>query len=130
MALEQESVALRSGTTAEWAAAGTVLGVGELGLDLTTRNLKIGDGSTAFASLVPVGEVTSKGTAVLVAGTKVVTDTAIAADSIVLLTAQVLGTVSAPKPLCVSARTAATSFTILSSDNTDTSTVGYVIITP
>lgn len=130
MALEQESVALRSGTTAEWAAAGTILGAGEFGLDTTTRDVRIGDGSSAFTDLVPVSEIVEKGTAVLVTGAKVVTSTKVAANSIIILTTQVLGTVSAPKPLAVTARSAGVSFTITSSDATDTSTVGYLILTP
>lgn len=131
MALEQEVVSLRSGTTTEWTNAGTVLGVGELGLDLTTNDLKIGDGSTAFASLKSVGEVLAKGTsAAMVAGTVTVTNTLVAANSIILLTAAALGTVTAPKALAVTARSAGVSFTITSADNTDTSTVAWVMFQP
>lgn len=68
------------------------------------------------------------GTATLVAGTKVVSDTSITANSIIILTGQNLGTVTAPKALCVSARSNGTSFTILSADNTDTSKVAYLVI--
>lgn len=130
MALTQETVSLRSGTTAEWAASTLVLGVGELGLDLTTRDLRIGDGSTAFADLTPVGEVVSKGTATLVAGTVTVANTAVKADSIIMLTYQSIAGVSEAVGVGVSARVADTSFTILSNDNTDTSVIGYVIFTP
>lgn len=130
MTLQVESVPLRSGTTAEW-AAGTapILEVGELGIDLTTKDIRVGDGVTAFASL-PVSSGIRRGRTTLVTGTKVVTDASITATSIILLTAQVLGTVTAPKPLAVTARSVGVSFTITSSDATDTSVVGYLIIEP
>ena len=68
------------------------------------------------------------GTTTLVAGTKAVADTSITANSIILLTSNVDG--GSPGWLRVSARTAGTSFTITSSNNADTSTVGYMIIEP
>jgi hypothetical protein len=46
------------GTTSEWTASGHVLGVGELGLDTTTGDVKAGDGSTVFASLSAVNSAT------------------------------------------------------------------------
>lgn len=51
MALEVEDVPLRSGTTAEWAASGLVLGRGELGVDITALQIKVGDGTHLFADL-------------------------------------------------------------------------------
>lgn len=54
MALEVEQVVLRTGTTADWTAAGLILGVGELGYNTTNFTLFIGDGSTAFGSLKKV----------------------------------------------------------------------------
>tara|TARA_B100001778_G_scaffold334912_2_gene348981 strand:- start:603 stop:4337 length:3735 start_codon:yes stop_codon:yes gene_type:complete len=41
----------RRGTFAEWAAANPVLASGEPGYDVTNKILKVGDGTTAFASL-------------------------------------------------------------------------------
>ena len=73
------------------------------------------------------GANAKQGIATLVAGTVVVANTSVTANSRILLTAQNLGTVTAPSSLCVSARTAGTSFTILASQNTDTSTVAYEI---
>lgn len=68
----------------------------------------------------------AKGTAVLVAGTKVVNTAQALTGSIILLTSQIDGgTVGF---LRVSARVNATSFTITSSNAADTSTVGYIII--
>lgn len=51
---------IRRGTTAEWAAAGAVvLAAGEPGLDTTTKTQKMGDGVTAWGSLVPDAKVTT-----------------------------------------------------------------------
>jgi hypothetical protein len=100
-----------------------------------------------FATPGPVGSVTpstvaadglalkeganmAAGVAAMVLGTVVVATTRVTANSRIQLTAQSLGTVTAPKALAVSARTPGTSFTILSSDLTDTSPVAWVIIEP
>lgn len=79
---------------------------------------------------VKEGSNAKQGVAVLVAGTVVVANTSVTANSRIQLTAQNLGTVTSPSALCVSARTASTSFTILASQNTDTSTVAYEIFEP
>lgn len=83
------------------------------------KGLRLAEGTNAKA-----------GVATLVTGTKVVTTTAVTATSRIQLTAQSLGTVTAPSALCVSARTAGTSFTILASQATDTSVVYWEIIEP
>lgn len=74
------TVSVRAGTTAEWAdvdatdgAASPILALGELGIDLTTGDMKIGDGTTAFASL-PGG---AGGTAANVAAPVAMTQAAI-----------------------------------------------------
>lgn len=41
----------RRATAAEWAAANPVLGDGEIGFERDTKLFKIGDGTTAYASL-------------------------------------------------------------------------------
>jgi hypothetical protein len=51
------------GTAAEWAAANPVLALGELGYETDTYVHKIGDGSTAWASLSATGSSTSSATA-------------------------------------------------------------------
>lgn len=132
MSVIVEAVALRSGLTADWAAAtAPILGVGELGLDTQTGVLKIGDGAAAFTALPGgIGNLKSEGKATLVTGAKVVNDAKVTATSIILLTTQALGTVTAPKAIAVTARSAGVSFTITSADNTDTSIVGYQIIEP
>lgn len=75
-----EQVIVRAGTTAEWAdtdatdqAAAPVLAVGELGVNVTTGVVKIGDGATAFPSL-PQG---AGGKAAVVAAPTAMTQAAI-----------------------------------------------------
>lgn len=75
----------------------------------------------ATSSITPV----SKGTSVLVAGTKVVANTNVTANSNIQLTNNIPGgTVGA---LYVSSRVPGVSFTITSTSNLDTSTIGYLI---
>jgi hypothetical protein len=82
-----------------------------------------------FAGLsVTEGANAKQGIAVLVAGTLVVANTAVTANSRIFLTSQVGG--GAPGWVRVSARVAGTSFTILSSSATDTSTIAYEIFEP
>jgi hypothetical protein len=68
------------------------------------------------------------GRSTLVGGTVVVSNTSVTAASEIFLTCQTPG--GTPGFLRVSARTAATSFTILSSSGTDTSVVGWLIVEP
>lgn len=51
MTLFQGEVQLRCDTSANWAAANTVLGLGEPGWDSTVDRLKMGDGATAWNTL-------------------------------------------------------------------------------
>jgi hypothetical protein len=51
-------IALRRGTTAEWAAANPVLSAGEPGVDLDTGEQRIGDGATAWSALPIQGDLT------------------------------------------------------------------------
>lgn len=67
----------------------------------------------------------ANGVATLVGGTVVVSTAAVATTSRIFLTGQSLGTVTAPSALTVSARVAGTSFTILASQATDTSVIGW-----
>jgi hypothetical protein len=46
-----QRIQFRRGTTAQWASENPILAIGELGLELDTAKIKIGDGSTAWASL-------------------------------------------------------------------------------
>lgn len=45
------NIQIRRGTTSEWAARSTALAAGEFGWNRTTGEVKVGDGSTLFASL-------------------------------------------------------------------------------
>lgn len=98
--------------------AANTFGLTGCDLDVVTagRGLKVAEGSNA-----------KQGTATLAAGTVVVANTSVTATSRIFLTCQSLGTVTTPSALCVSARTAGTSFTILASQNTDTSVIAYEI---
>ena len=81
---------------------------------------------------VQEGTNQKQGIAVLVAGTLVVNNTSITANSRILIGCQVPNhdVAGAIGRLRISARTAGTSFTILSSSATDTSSVGYEIFEP
>ncbi len=50
-------IRLRRDTAAQWTATNPVLAAGEVGVDLTSGELRVGDGITAWASLVPIGGV-------------------------------------------------------------------------
>lgn len=78
--------------------------------------------SGAAASSTPV----AVGTAVLVGGTKAVSDTNITANSVIRLAHKTVG--GTPGAVYVSARSASTSFTITSTSGTDTSTIYYEIL--
>jgi hypothetical protein len=93
-----------------------------LGADVTStgQGYKTAEGANA-----------KQGTAVLGAGgTVVVANSSVTATSRIFLTAQSLGTVAVPSAYAVSARTPGTSFTILASVATDTSTIAYEIFEP
>lgn len=90
---------------------------GDLSVETAGKGLKIKEGSNA-----------KMGIATLVGGTVVVSTTAVTANSRIMLTHQnSSGTVGF---VIVSARTAATSFTILSSSGTDTSNIAWMIVEP
>lgn len=89
----------------------------------TDDSLSVGQGL-----LVAEGANLTMGASVLVGGTVVVSTTKVTANSRVFLTCQTPG--GTPGFLRVSARTAGTSFTILSSSGTDTSTVGWLLVEP
>lgn len=86
-------------------------------LNTAGKGIKIKEGSNA-----------KLGVATLVGGTVTVANTSVTANSRIMLTSQVDG--GTPGFLRVSARTAATSFTITSGSASDTSTVAYHIIEP
>lgn len=67
----------------------------------------------------------SKGTAVLVGGTKIVSNTNVTSTSNIQLTSNVDG--GTPGFVRITSKTTGVGFTITSSSNTDTSTIAYVI---
>jgi len=77
---------------------------------------------------VKEGSNAKQGVATLVAGTVTVANTSVTANSRILLTTNTVGGTAGF--LVVSARVASTSFTILSSNAADTSTVAYQIFEP
>lgn len=87
-------------------------------------------GTAGGGVAVAEGTGATSGVATLAAGTVTVPTNKVTANSRIQLTVQSLGTVTAPQPVAVTARTAGTSFTIRSADATDTSTVAWLIITP
>lgn len=91
----------------------------DFAINLAGKGLKIKEGTNA-----------KMGVATLVAGTVTVSTTAVGANTRIFLTVQSLGTVATPKDVAVTARTAATSFTITSSDGTDTSVVAWMLVEP
>lgn len=129
MVVQRETVPVRSGTTAEW-ASGPILDTGEIGIDLTTGTLKIGDGTTAFASLPTQGGGNTRvGTATLVGGTVTVTGlTGITASAVVVAATKTLGTVTVASAFRCVAGTNQIVFT--ASQPTDTSVIQYVAVQP
>jgi hypothetical protein len=96
------------------------LGVnGNLSLVTAGNGLSIKEGTNACS-----------GVATLTAGSAVVSTNKVTANSRIQLTIQSLGTVTVPKAIGVTARTAGTSFTITSADATDTSVIHWLLIEP
>jgi hypothetical protein len=95
------------------------------GLDVVGRLDIVNAGS---GLRVVEGANCKQGTAALTAGSVVVSNTSVTANSRIFLTSNTDG--GTPGFLRVSARTAGTSFTITSSSGTDTSTVAYQIFEP
>jgi hypothetical protein len=127
------TVSVRAGTAAEWAdldatdgAAAPILGDGELAVVTDTDEVRVGDGSTAFATLPAHLKAKARGTATLVGGTKNVTGlTGVAAGDILIATVRSLGTVAVAKAILAVAGT--NQITVTSADGTDTSVVQFVV---
>lgn len=77
---------------------------------------------------IATGANASVGSIALVGGTITVSTTAVTASSLIFVTVGALGTVAVAKAMHVSNIVAGTSFDITSADNTDTSTVNWLII--
>ena len=48
-------IQVKRGTASSWTSANTVLAAGEIGFESDTKKMKVGDGSTAWTSLLYVG---------------------------------------------------------------------------
>jgi hypothetical protein len=113
----------------------TISGFTAMGAAQTSGNLSV-FGSALILGVagtglqIKEGANATSGTATLVAGTVTVPTNKVTATSRIQLTPQALGTVTSPKSVGVTARTAGTSFVITSADPTDTSPVGWTIIEP
>lgn len=108
------------GGDTQWGrTAANVLGLTATDLDVVTggRGLRVSEAANG-----------KQGTAVLVGGTVTVANTSVTANSRIFLTSNADG--GTPGFQRVSARTAATSFTITSSSGTDTSTIAFEIFEP
>jgi len=95
----------------------TVITTGDVKINVAGKGLRVKEGSNA-----------KMGRDTLVDGTVVVSNTSVTANSEIFLTCQTPGGTTGF--LSVSARTAGTSFTILSSSATDTSIVAWFIVEP
>lgn len=95
---------------------------------LTAQNVRMA--TVGGGVSIKEGTNATMGAATLSAGTVTVSTTKVTATSRIFLTIQSLGTVSAPKSIGVTARSAGTSFTITSEDITDTSVIAWQIIEP
>lgn len=90
-------------------------------------DVKVNTLSTSSLSII-AGANAKMGTATLVAGSKVVANTAVTANSVIFITTKTPGGTVGYK--YVSAKVAGTSFTITSASGTDTSTMDYIIVEP
>lgn len=111
----------------------TALGSGQFDAQMTLWSgdkdvLRIGTAGGGLA--IKEGAGATSGVVTLAAGAATVPTDKVAANSRIQLTVQALGTVTSPKAVAVTGRTAGTSFTITSADATDTSQVAWVIISP
>lgn len=123
-------VSVRARSTADWASGAPTLAAGEIGIDKDKGEMRIGDGSSVWADLPISGTKLRKGRSTLVAGTVTVAATWVTANTIFQVSHNTLGTVTAPKAVGVTARSAGVSFTITSADNTDTSSIGWIAMEP
>lgn len=92
-------------------------------------HLQVNLGGTTF-QLDQNIKSTAHGTVVLVGGSATVSSSIVTANSIIMCTHQVLGTITGPVGVGAPVRTAGTSFTIKSENALDTSTIAWIIFEP
>lgn len=105
---------------------GTNLVLNAMGLKTLNGSLTLGTAGNKLN--ITTGTNASAGKSTLVAGTVTVSTTAVTASSIIILTCQVLGTVTVASALTIGTVVAGTSFVINSAVVTDTSTIAWFII--
>ena len=123
-----QGLPLSGGTVTGNVTVNGALSVPSIGGISTSGNVDVtlaGDGLR-----VAEGANAKQGTALLAAGTVTVTNTSVTANSRIVCGLVSLGTVTVPSALGVTSRVAGTSFVILASQATDTSTVWYEIFEP
>lgn len=98
--------------------SGSLIVTGGVDVNVAGAGLKVAEGANA-----------KQGIATLAAGTVTVANTSVTASSRILVTCQILGTVTAASAFDTP-RTPGTSFTIHASQATDTSTVAWEIFEP
>jgi hypothetical protein len=111
-------------------SGGTALELGSASTDLTNVTTDVKLTTVGNGLYLTEGTNATMGVATLVAGTKVVSTTKVTANSRIFTSIQSLGTVTVPKGIGVTARTAGTSFTLTSADATDTSVLAWYMIEP
>lgn len=129
MALNRIPATRTIGSVADWSASTLILAAGEVGVETQADGTQIefvGDGTNLRANLGGQSNAIKTGTAVLVAGTIVIADVKITANSIIRLSRKTVG--GTPGALFNSAKTASTSFAVTSTSATDTSTIYYEIL--
>lgn len=122
------SIASTTTITAGTALVATTTVTATLGaITATNGNLVLGTAGNKIS--IATGSNATVGTsAAMTAGSVTVANTSVTANSFIFAVPAVLGTVSVPQAYYISAKVAATSFTIESADATDTSTWNYWII--
>lgn len=121
----------RSGANALETAGFFAMGSGQSGgafsiFGNAANSLRLGSAGGGLS--VAEGTNARMGVATLIGGTLVISNTSVTANTRIFLMCQTPG--GTPGFLRVSARTAATSFTILSSSGTDTSVVAWLLVEP
>ncbi len=89
-----------------------------------------GAATPAYRAMVPADLPVVAGSVVLVLGTATVNLASVTANSRIFLSVEVLGTITAPVAVAVTARTPGASFVITSANLTDTSTIAYLVVEP
>ena len=96
--------------------------------NVSATDFTISDDLTVSDINIPEGSNKTMGSATLVTGAATVSTTKVTANSRIFLTSQADG--GTPGWLRVSARSAGTSFTVTSSNSSDTSTIAWLLVEP